>query len=65
MNKVNNITKKLDSIFKQVRNFEKEEYEKILFNIELLKKKHYMKKFKKTETRLFENKSFKNLIDNI
>mgnify|MGYP005996307479 CR=1 FL=1 len=65
MKKVKNITKKIDSIFKHLRGFEKEEYEKVLFNIELLKNKHYIKKYKKTETKLFEHKSFKSFIKNI
>ena len=63
MNKVTNITKKIDSIFKQLKSFEIEDYEKVLFNIEILKKKHCIKKFKNNDTSLFEHKSFKSFIN--
>lgn len=60
--KVESITIKIESIFKQIKTLDNEEYEKVILNIQLLKKKYFSSKFKKESLSLFEM-SFKNFID--
>lgn len=59
---VESISIKLESIFKQMKTLDSEEYEKIVLNIELLKKRYFSSKFKKDSMSLFEKK-FKNFLD--
>ena len=59
----NSINSKLENIFKQTRALNVDEYEKVILNIELLKKKYFNTKFKKSKTKLFECKSFNQIID--
>lgn len=62
MSKVETITNRLEYIFKNMRGLSNEEYEKVVLNIELLKKQYYIPKYKKKNIKLFERKSFKNFI---
>ncbi len=62
MSKVETISNRLENVFKQMRGLSNEEYEKIILNIELLKKKYYLPKFKKEEMNLFEYKTFKGFV---
>lgn len=62
MSKVIKITSRLDTIFKQIATLSNEDYNKVVFNIELLKKKYFKSKFK-DKTTLYESKTFKDLIE--
>ena len=63
MNRVETITSKLDTIFKQVSGLSSEEYERVIFNIEILKKRYFQSKFKHSKTNLYESKTFKEFIE--
>lgn len=62
MSKVETISNRLEYIFKQMRGLSNEEYEKVVLNMELLKKQYYIPKFKKKNMKLFEHISFKDFI---
>lgn len=65
MTKVDKITSKLESTFKTLNSLSSEDYNKVMFNIELLKKKYFKKRFKDTNTTLYEAKTFKAFIKGI
>ena len=55
---VENISKKLEIVFTQMKNLSTGDYEKVIFNIELMKKKKFLSRFRKSDRKLFEG-SFK------
>ena len=62
MSRVESITNKLETIFKQLKSCDTDEYEKVIMNIELLKKKHFITKFRNSTTKLLETPSFRDLL---
>ncbi|MGB6327904.1 MAG: hypothetical protein WBF48_03195 [Halarcobacter sp.] len=62
MTKVETISNRVAFLFKQMRSLSNEDYEKVILNIELLKKQNFIQKFKREEMSLFEYKTFKELI---
>lgn len=62
MKRTQNINRRLESVFREMRTLENHEYELIVMNIELLKKKYFLPKFRKEERSLFEM-SFRDFID--
>ena len=58
---IHSINKKLESTFKQMRSLSNKDYEKVLFNMELLKKKYTLSKFRNSNRNLFEM-SFRELL---
>lgn len=62
MNKVESITSKLRSLFRQMKTLDNEEYEKVVMNIELLKKHYFSSKFQRRDADLLEGK-FRDLIN--
>lgn len=62
MSKVKSITTRFEQIFKQCKGLDNSNYEKVIMNVELLKKKYFNLKFKKNDKDLFEVKSFSEFI---
>lgn len=65
MAQVKTITSKLETIFKSLNSLSSTDYNKVIFNIELLKKHHFKKRFKNAHTTLYEAKTFKAFIKGI
>lgn len=63
MSKVETITKRFESLFKKCNSLDVDEYEKVMFNIELLKKRYFNSKHKRKSNKLFEGISFREFIN--
>lgn len=62
MSQVENITQRFELLFKRCYGLNNSQYEKVMMNVELLKKKYFNSKFRKKDKKLFEHKTFKELI---
>jgi len=61
-NKIKSINKKLETIFKAIKNLHFEDIDKILFNIELLKNKH-LNRIKQNNVDLYEDNRRLKIVD--
>lgn len=63
MSKVESITQRFESLFKKCNSLDAHEYESVLFNVELLKKKYFNSKHKRKSHEMFERMSFTEFVN--